>query len=83
LALNAPFHENAAGAARPRAEPRASPMPKLRIIPRLEVKSENVVKGIRMEGLRVVGRPADLSARYALIRTPELMTAGINNRSVE
>ena len=38
-------------------------MPKLRIIPRLEVKSENVVKGIRMEGLRVVGQPAEMASR--------------------
>ena len=29
----------------------------LRIIPRLDIKGPNVVKGIQMEGLRVVGRP--------------------------
>ena len=28
----------------------------LRIIPRLDIKGPNVVKGIQMEGLRVVGR---------------------------
>ncbi len=39
-------------------------MPRFRIIPRLEVKSENVVKGIRMEGLRVVGKPSDMSIEY-------------------
>ena len=36
-----------------------------RLIARLDIKSENVVKGIRMEGLRVVGKPEELAARYA------------------
>jgi cyclase len=52
-------------------------MPKLRIIPRLEVKSENVVKGIRMEGLRVVGRPAELSATYASEGADEILFTDI------
>ena len=39
-------------------------MKKIRIIPRLEVKSDWVVKGIRMEGLRVVGAPADMARAY-------------------
>ncbi len=60
-------------------------MPKLRIIPRLEVKGENVVKGIRMEGLRVVGKPADLSARYALDGADEIffvdIVASLYNRN--
>ena len=36
---------------------------KIRIIPRLDIKGPNVVKGIQMEGLRVVGRP-ELFAPY-------------------
>jgi cyclase len=36
-----------------------------RIIPRLDVKGPNVVKGIHLEGLRVVGSPATLARRYA------------------
>ena len=36
-----------------------------RLIPRLDIKGANVVKGIRFEGLRVVGNPADLAERYA------------------
>jgi len=36
-----------------------------RIIPRLDVKGANVVKGIHLEGLRVVGKPAELARRYA------------------
>lgn len=37
---------------------------KHRIIPRLDVKGPNVVKGIRLEGLRVVGNPAELAKKY-------------------
>ncbi|QUX94513.1 imidazole glycerol phosphate synthase subunit HisF [Marinomonas sp. CT5] len=35
-----------------------------RIIPRLDIKGPNVVKGIKMEGLRVVGRPELFAAKY-------------------
>lgn len=37
----------------------------LRLIARLDIKGPNVVKGIQMEGLRVVGQPAELARRYA------------------
>ena len=36
----------------------------VRIIPRLDVKNETVVKGIHLEGLRVVGTPGDLARKY-------------------
>lgn len=36
-----------------------------RIIPRLDIKGANVVKGVQMEGLRIVGKPAELAYRYA------------------
>lgn len=36
----------------------------IRIIPRLDIKGPNVVKGIRTEGLRVVGKPAELARKY-------------------
>jgi cyclase len=36
-----------------------------RLIPRLDIKGPNVVKGICFEGLRVVGNPQDLAKRYA------------------
>ncbi len=39
-------------------------MRKPRIIARLDVKSENVVKGIRFEGLRVMGKPNEMSINY-------------------
>lgn len=36
----------------------------IRIIPRLDIKGPNVVKGIRLEGLRVVGRPELFAPKY-------------------
>lgn len=36
----------------------------LRLIARLDVKGDNVIKGIHLEGLRVVGKPEVLSKRY-------------------
>ena len=36
-----------------------------RLIPRLDIKGPNVVKGIAFEGLRVVGKPDALARRYA------------------
>lgn len=36
----------------------------IRIIPRLDIKGPNLVKGIQMEGLRVLGRPEDFARYY-------------------
>ena len=38
---------------------------RLRLIARLDVKNDTVVKGIHLEGLRVVGKPFDLAKKYA------------------
>jgi imidazole glycerol-phosphate synthase subunit HisF len=38
--------------------------PPARLIARLDIKGPNVVKGVRLEGLRVVGKPAELARRY-------------------
>jgi len=35
-----------------------------RIIPRLDIKGPNLVKGIHMEGLRVLGKPEEFAALY-------------------
>lgn len=35
-----------------------------RIIPKIEIKGENVVKGIQMEGLRVLANPEELASYY-------------------
>jgi cyclase len=37
---------------------------RLRIIPRLDIKGPNLVKGIHLEGLRVLGDPAIFAQRY-------------------
>ena len=39
-------------------------MKTVRIIPRLDIKGPNLVKGIHLEGLRVLGRPADFAKYY-------------------
>ena len=36
----------------------------IRIIPRLEIKGPNLVKGIHLEGLRVLGKPEDFAKLY-------------------
>ena len=35
-----------------------------RIIPRLDIKGPNLVKGINLEGLRVLGKPEDFAKSY-------------------
>jgi imidazole glycerol-phosphate synthase subunit HisF len=39
-------------------------MKKLRIIPRLDIKGPNLVKGIHLEGLRVLGKPEDFAQYF-------------------
>ena len=36
----------------------------LRLIARLDIKGANVVKGVQMEGLRVVGKPEEMAKRF-------------------
>ena len=36
-----------------------------RLIPRLDIKGNKVIKGVQFEGLRVIGNPAELARRYA------------------
>jgi imidazole glycerol-phosphate synthase subunit HisF len=37
---------------------------KIRLISRLDIKGPNVIKGIQMEGLRIVGKPETLAPKY-------------------
>ena len=39
-------------------------MQTFRIIPRLEIKINNLGKGIRMEGLRIIGDPLKYALKY-------------------
>jgi len=45
----------------------------VRVIPRLEIKGPNVVKGIQMEGLRVLGSPKEFAENYYLSGADELL----------
>lgn len=45
----------------------------IRIIPRLDIKGPNVVKGIHLEGLRVMGRPDEFAKYYYEAGADELM----------
>ena len=42
----------------------ASSGPPLRVISRLDVKGSNVIKGVHLEGLRIVGKPDVLAKKY-------------------
>lgn len=39
-------------------------MQKIRLIPRLDIKGPNLIKGIHLEGLRVMGDPQEFARRY-------------------
>lgn len=39
-------------------------MSNLRIIPRLDIKGSNLIKGVRLEGLRVIGDPQEYAIKY-------------------
>jgi cyclase len=51
--------------------------PNIRLIPRLDIKGPNLVKGIHLEGLRVLGRPADFARTYYLEGADELLFVDI------
>jgi imidazole glycerol-phosphate synthase subunit HisF len=48
-------------------------MSNLRIIPRLDIKGSNLIKGIRLEGLRVIGDPQEHAIRYYEAGADELI----------
>src|SRR3989344_4681395 len=39
-------------------------MRNVRIIPKLEVKGDNLIKGMHLEGLRIVGKPQEMAIEY-------------------
>lgn len=57
----------------------------MRVIARLDIKNENVIKGINFEGLRVVGNPNDLAKKYYKDGADELIysdcVASLYNRN--
>lgn len=48
-------------------------MSNIRIIPRLDIKGPNLVKGIHLEGLRVLGKPEDFARFYYETGADELV----------
>ncbi len=48
-------------------------MKKVRVIARLDVKGPNVIKGVHLECLRVVGRPGELAEKYYVSGADELI----------
>lgn len=60
-------------------------MANVRIIPRLDIKGANLVKGIHLEGLRVMGRPEQFASYYYEAGADELVyidvVASLYNRN--
>ena len=60
-------------------------MKTIRIIPRLDIKGPNLVKGIHLEGLRVLGNPSNFSSFYYENGADELLfmdvVASLYNRN--
>ncbi|MEK7513762.1 MAG: imidazole glycerol phosphate synthase cyclase subunit [Patescibacteria group bacterium] len=48
-------------------------MKTVRIIPKLEVKNENLIKGVHLDGLRIVGKPEKAALEYAQAGADELI----------
>ena len=48
-------------------------MPNLRLIPRLDIKGQNLIKGVHLEGLRVIGDPQLYAQRYYEAGADELI----------
>lgn len=46
---------------------------KIRLIPRLDIKGGNLVKGINLEGLRIIGKPEVFSKLYSDLGADELI----------
>ena len=55
-----------------------------RVIPRLDIKGENLIKGIHLEGLRIVGKPEEYAVRYDSQNADEIIiidtVASLNGR---
>lgn len=55
----------------------SSQRPNIRVIPRLDIKGPHLVKGIHLEGLRVLGEPADFARAYYVEGADELLFVDI------
>ncbi len=50
---------------------------RIRIIPRLDIKGPNLIKGIQLEGLRIVGDPGEFATKYYNAGADELIYSDI------
>ncbi|MCW8999739.1 MAG: HisA/HisF-related TIM barrel protein, partial [Kangiellaceae bacterium] len=48
-------------------------MKNVRLIPRLDVKGPNLIKGVHLEGLRVIGDPQEHAVKYYLDGADEII----------
>lgn len=48
-------------------------MKNIRIIPRLDIKGSNLIKGVHLEGLRIVGDPEEYAKKYYMDGADELI----------
>lgn len=48
-------------------------MPRIRLIPRLDIKGPNLIKGVQLEGLRVIGDPQVFARKYYADGADELL----------
>ena len=48
-------------------------MRKIRLIPRLDIKGKNLIKGIQLEGLRVIGDPNKFAKKYYDLGADEIL----------
>lgn len=48
-------------------------MKRIRLIARLDIKGENLIKGIHLEGLRVIGSPSEYAHKYYIQGADELI----------
>ena len=49
----------------------------MRTIAELDIKNDFVIKGINFEGLRKIGKPVELSAKYYAEGVDELLLMGL------
>ena len=52
-------------------------MKKIRLIPRLDIKGPNLVKGVRLDGLRIIGDPSSFARKYYEEGADELLYVDI------
>ena len=54
----------------------------VRVIPRLDIKRPNLVKGVHLEGLRVLGKPEDFARHYYEQGADELLYTDVIPSSI-